>query len=120
MASEILVYAEVPLFVGPGERRAVYRDRHAEVIQAVLVRLEAQAYIPHRLASRKLAEKQVQELVVAREVPRMVITEVSCNALVELVSWYEVCHLRENVSSRVHILTVLGCKDTHSFQIAKC
>jgi hypothetical protein len=89
------------------------------MIQAVLVRLQTQTDITHRLASRKLTEQQVQKLVVACKTPRMVITEVSCNALVELVSWYEVGHLRENVSSCVHILAVLSCKDTHSFQIVK-
>ena len=93
MTPEILVNAVVAFVVGSGERCAVNRDGDAEVIKAVAVGFKAEAYVPHGLASGQLSEKEVQELVVTGEAPRVVVTEVARDALVEFISWYKVCHL---------------------------
>jgi hypothetical protein len=63
------------------------------MVKAVAMGFKAEAYVSHGLASRQLPEQEIQELVVTAKTPRVEVTEVACNALVEFISWYKVCHL---------------------------
>ena len=63
------------------------------MVNAVAMGFKAEADVSHGLASRQLPEQEIQELVVTAKAPRMEVNEVACNALVEFISCYKVCHL---------------------------
>lgn len=63
------------------------------MVQDAAVGFEAQAYLAQRRATCKLAEEEVEKLVVATETPRVIVAVVLGHNPVELVSRYEVDHL---------------------------
>ena len=63
------------------------------MVQEAFMGLEAQAYLAQRRAACDLAEKQVEELVVAAQLPSMIVAVVLGHNLVKLVSRHEVDHL---------------------------
>ncbi len=67
------------------------------MIQLILVRFQAYADVPERIARGKLAEKQLDELVPAVESPCPEITVVFRYAFVELVSVNKLQKLGKNI-----------------------
>jgi hypothetical protein len=74
----------------------------SEVIEDGLVSFKACAYITQRAASCNLAEKQMQQLVIACQVLNMHVSMILHNEFVELVSGYEIHDLREYIATDIH------------------
>jgi hypothetical protein len=91
----------------------------AKVIKAVFMRLKAQADVTQGIAVGKLTKEQMEQLVIARQFLCVPVTMIFGNQFVELIPWYVIHYLGENIATDVHNNAVLGCKDTQSISNQK-
>jgi hypothetical protein len=91
----------------------------AKMIETVLMCLKTKTDVTQRIATRKLAKQQVQQLTVACQVLGMPVATILGYGLVKLVSWKKVHNLGENIATDIHNLAVLDCKITQSVSSQK-
>jgi hypothetical protein len=91
----------------------------AKVIKAVFMRLKAQADVTQGIAVGKLTKEQMEQLVIARQFLCVPVTMIFGNQFVELIPWYVIHYLGENIATDVHNNAVLGCKVTQSISNQK-
>lgn len=117
--SKFLIYAVVAVLVGTRQARMLNCLAKAKVIKAVFMRLKAQADVTQGIAVGKLTKEQMEQLVIARQFLCVPVTMIFGNQFVELIPWYVIHYLGENIATDVHNNAVLGCKVTQSISNQK-